>query len=155
MIEYRITKYDPDNRINGKYTANEWTGFGDIGKTFDGAEFTYEKYLETETAYIDCCIDLMSQAIVSGLSVERTEYYSEDIHLPDEISDGIELRKAIAHCLRERCWFKLTGENFFIHFGYDYYIYIGTLLPDETVVKTAVKYGLFCERYPSPYSVTE
>ena len=155
MFEYRISKYDPDNRIDGKYTVNELTSFSDIGKTFDGAELTYEKYLEMETAYIDCCTDLMSQARVSSLSIEQAEYYSEDIHLLDEISDGIKLRKAIASCLRERCWFKLTGKNFFIHFGYDYYMYIGTVLPAEIVEKTAVKYGLFCERYPSPYNVTE
>lgn len=155
MFEYRITKYDPANRIDGQYTVDDWTSFGDIGKCFGKTELTYKKYLETETAYIDCCIDLLSKAQILSLSVEQAECYSEDLCIPASVSDVDEIRKLIAACLREQCWFKLISKDFFIHFGYDYYMYIGSALPNATVEKTANKYGLFCEQYPSPYNPSE
>ena len=153
MFEYRITKYNPANRIGGRYVVSDWTSFSDIGKSFGKTKLTYERYLETETAYIDCCIDLLIKAQILSLSVEQAECYSEGIHLPSSVSDVAEIRKLIAACLREQCWFKLTGKDFFIHFGYDYYMYIGSVLPPSTVEETAIRYSLFCELYPSPYNM--
>lgn len=155
MFEYRITKYNPANRIDGRYAVDEWTSFSDVGKSFGKTELTYAKYLDTENAYIDCCIDLLSKAQILSLSVEQAECYSKDIYLPSTVSDVAEMRKLISACLREQCWFKLTGKNFFIHFGYDYYMYIGSVLPTVIVEKTATKYGLFCEQYPSPHNISE
>lgn len=155
MLEYRITKYNPANRIDGRYAVEDWTSFSDVGKSFGKTELTFEKYLETETAYIDCCIDLLSKAQILSLSIEQAECYSEGIHLPSSVSDIAEIRKLIASCLREQCWFKLTGMDFFIHFGYDYYMYIGTVIPIASVQETAKRYGLFCELYPSPYNMAE
>lgn len=53
MTEYRITKYNPANRIDGIYMADEWTGFSDIGKVFGGTKLSQDIYLKTERAYID------------------------------------------------------------------------------------------------------
>ena len=155
VFEYRITKYNPANRVEGRHTIDDWTSFSDVGKSFQGSTLTYEKYLETETAYIDCCATLLSKAQILSLSIEQTECYSEDLHPPSLVSDIAEIRKLIASCLREQCWFKLTAKDFFIHFGYDYYMYIGTVLPTASVQKTAKRYGLFCELYPSPYNMDE
>lgn len=155
MFEYRISKYDPANRVGDRYMAEEWPAFSDIGKAFGKVELTYQKYLETETAYIDCCIDLLSNAQVTTLSIEQAEYYSKDIALPSKVSDDITLRKVVMACLREQCWFKLTSKNFFVHFGYDYYMYIGTMLPTEMVEAIAARYGLFCEESPSPYHINK
>ena len=155
MFEYRITKYNPANRIDGRYAVDDWTSFSDIGRSFGKTELTYEKYIETKTAYIDCCIDLLTKAQILSLSVEQAECYSEGIHLPSSVSDVAEIRELIEACLREQCWFKLTGKDFFIHFGYDYYMYIGSVLPTSTIEETAIRFGLFCELYPSPYNITE
>lgn len=155
VFEYRIAKYDPANRIDGRYAVDDWTSFSDVGKSYGKTELTYEEYLKTETAYIDCCIDLLSKARILSLAIEQAECYSEDILLPSSISDVSEIRVIIASCLREQCWFKLTSKDFFIHFGYDYYMYIGSVLPTAIVEETARKNGLFCERCPSPYNVSE
>ncbi len=40
MFQYRITKYDPAFRIDGKYTKDEWTSIHDIGKIYNGCIFT-------------------------------------------------------------------------------------------------------------------
>lgn len=155
VFEYRITKYNPANRSDGPYIIDDWTSFSDVGKNFQGSELTYENYLETETAYIDFCVALLSKAQILSLSIDQAECYSEDIHLPSLVSNIAEIRKLITSCLREQCWFKLTAKDFFIHFGYDYYMYIGTVLPSTSVQETAKRYGLFCELCSSPYNWDE
>lgn len=153
MMEYRITKYNPANRIDGRYMVDEWTSFSDIGKVFGGTKLSQDMYLRTEQAYIDCCIELIEKAQISNLSIEQAEYYAEDIHFPSSISNGNEIRQVITACLREQCWLKLIAEDFFVHFGYDYYMYIGSELPIESVAKIVAQYGLYCEQYHSPYSL--
>ena len=152
VTEYRITKYNPANRINDVYMADEWTSFRDIGKVFGGTILSQSAYLKTEQAYIDCCINLIEKAEITKLYTKQAEYYTENVRLPSSISNMQEIRQVITACLREQCWLKLVAKDFFVHFGYDYYMYIGTKLSNETVAEIAKKYGLFCEEHPSPYT---
>ena len=152
MTEYRISKYNPANRIDGIYMADEWTSFGDIGKVFGGTKLSQDVYLQTEQAYIDCCIELIEKAKISKLYIKQAEYYTENVSFSSSISNTHEIRQVITACLREQCWLKLTSKDFFIHFGYDYYMYIGSSLPSESVIETAMHYGLYCEQYTSPYN---
>lgn len=153
MREYRITKYSPEKRIDGLYYAvDEWTSYSEIGKKFNGIELTREEYLKTENAYVDTCIDLIAIAQIQSILVEQPEYYEDGIRFPASISDRSEVRRAITACLREQCWFKLTAKDFFIHFGYDYHMYVGSALPTKMVENISAKHGLYCELFPSPYS---
>ena len=152
MTEYRITKYNPSNRVDGVYIADEWTNISDIGKVFNGKTLSRDTYLKTEQAYIDCCMALIEKAQISQLSIKYAEYYTENLRFPSSISNTQDIRKAVTACLREQCWLILVAEDFFIHFGYDYYMYICSTLPRETVAEIAAKQGLFCEQYPSPYN---
>ena len=152
MIEYRITKYNPQNRVNGEYQVHEWTSISDIGKLFDGVVLTYNQYIKIEEAYIDCCIELLQKSNVSELAVCNPEYYDDKIVFPKLLHTESDIRKVIMCCLREKCWVKLETSSFFIHFGYDYYMYISTDLPCSLVEETAKKHSLFCEVSSSPYS---
>lgn len=152
MKEYRITKYNPSNRVNDVYMADEWTSFSDIGKVFGGTLLSQEVYLKTEQAYIDFCIELIEKSKISNLHIEQAEYYAENMHFPTSISNTQEIRHVVAACLREQCWLKLTSKDFFIHFGYDYYMYIGSSLSAESLTEIAIRHGLYCEQYPSPYN---
>lgn len=153
MKEYRITKYNPSNRVDGVYIADEWTSVSDIGKVFGGIQLSQDVYLKTEKAYIDCCIELIEKAQISKLSIAQAEYYSENVHFPTNIFSTQDICQVITACLREQCWLKLVAKDFFIHFGYDYYMYIGSVLPSERVVEIAERHGLFCEEHPSPYNL--
>lgn len=51
MKQYRVTKYNPAFRIDGKYTRNEWTSISDIGKNYDGETFTLSAYEKVESHY--------------------------------------------------------------------------------------------------------
>lgn len=152
MAEYRITKYDPARRVDGVYMSEEWTSFSDIGKSLGGAVLTEALYQKTENAYIDCCIALLETAGIPWLCVEQAEYYEDHLFFSPKLSGPQEIRGAITACLREQCWMKLTARDFFIHFGYDCYMYIGTSLPGERVAQIAAAHGLYCEQYSSPYS---
>ncbi len=152
MTEYRISKFNPQNRLNGIYQISEWTSVSDIGKEFDSGILTEDQYKRVEAAYIDCSIEILRKADVSGLLVCSPEYYDEKIRFPEVLYAEIDIRRAIMCCLQEKCWVKLEASSFFIHFGYDYYMYIGTDLPCILIEKIVKKYNLFCERALSPYN---
>ena len=40
LNQYRVTKYDPANRVNGEYTKDEWTSMYDVGRSYNGKVFT-------------------------------------------------------------------------------------------------------------------
>lgn len=155
MMEYKITKYDPQNILNGKYSVHEWTSISDIGKLFDDGVLTYNQYIQVERRYIDCCIELLQIAGISKLSVRNPEYYEDGARLPNVLNTEREIRSAIMRCLQEKCWAKLENKNFHIHFGYDYNMYVGTNLPNTFVHEISEKHNLFCEEKKSPYSCEE
>lgn len=69
-----------------------------------------------------------------------------------QILEGKGVELFIRDCLRENCWGKLENKTTYIHFGYDYYVYIGVDLPPACVACTVDKDGLFFEVMKSPYS---
>jgi len=55
--------------------------------------------------------------------------------------------------LRETIWCRLeTEEGFYIHFGWDYYMYVGSPVASETSVIYGSQQGLYIEAMLSPYS---
>lgn len=151
MKEYRISKYDPQFRVNGAYQKNEWTSVSDIGKVFDDGVLTFAEYLRVENEYIQFCLNAMKAAGVTGLSVCAPEIYCEGLRLPKRVCDTDSICEIIRWCLREKCWAKLEGTRFFLHFGYDYYLYIGTDVPKPLVETLAKEQNLYYEYYRSPY----
>lgn len=53
--------------------------------------------------------------------------------------------------LREKYWAKLETKNAFIHFGWDYYMYIGVPGAPKQASAYAATNGLFVEEFESPY----
>lgn len=151
MNEYRITKYDPQYRLNGVYCKDEWTSMSDIGKKFEDGMLQPEEYLDVENRYIQCCIDVIKAAGIKKYLFPIRNYHYNKVVLPKTVCEEGETREIIKWCLREMCWAKLKSKQFFIHFGYDYYMYIGTELPMTAVLNIAQSCGLFCEPMRSPY----
>ncbi len=48
MAWHEILKYSPKNYKNRIYTADEWTSRCEVGKYFNGKQFTIEEYLRVE-----------------------------------------------------------------------------------------------------------
>ena len=56
--------------------------------------------------------------------------------------------------LREKIWGKLVFEKqIFVHFGYDYYMYIGLEKESKKALERTQALGLFTEKFKSPYDV--
>ena len=152
MHEFRVTKYDPQYRVNGAYTRNEWTSFADVGRNYAGRIFTPAEYERAEKQHIDFLCELADRCGAFPLRVDGYDvHYRNDAWQDGQAIGRKELPDIIRANLREECWCRLVGEGFFIHFGYEYYVYVGCGLPPETVRRMAEAYGLFCEAFCSPY----
>lgn len=159
MRHWRVTKYDPVHRdTSGAFRADDWTAFGDIGRVFAGVVLTPADYEEMESRYVDAAIHFAHEAGVRSLIAVGVEEKSPKERTPSvELSEGapIDLQRAphvIRAILRDEVWCKLEARPlFYLHFGYDYYMYVGCQrdLPDS--VEFAIKSGLFVEDFLSPY----
>ena len=152
MDECRVTKYDPKYRLNGAYAHEEWTSVSDVGKAFDGHVLTMEAYEKVEQQHIRFLCELAQKCGAFPLRVDAYDptYRNEAWHEGQKITAD-RLPAIVRSILREECWCRLNGSGFFIHFGYDYYMYVGCGLSMESVSALAAKHGLFCERFRSPY----
>ncbi|MGJ7535971.1 MULTISPECIES: hypothetical protein [unclassified Variovorax] len=152
MFEYRVTKYDPAVRLNGG-TYNEWTSFGDVGATFDGTVLTRATYEKVEAAYISVATAFLREANVGSLVVRGLEYRKKG--KPPYAEGGcftvMDVEAIMAKVLREELWCRLEGDRGFIHFGWDYYMYIGVAPACPEAQELATKVGLFVEEMRSPY----
>ena len=152
--QVRISKYDPIFRIDGAYIKDEWTSFSDIGHVFGGIPLQEEEYLLIERAYIQCIIELFQVSNGQKLRIDGLE---RNILMfrwrNNQAMSTAKTEQFIKDCLREKCWGRLSSQNFFIHFGYDYYVYIGCDLPYEDIARIISKNGLFMEIMNSPYSI--
>ena len=169
MPQWRVTKYDPRYRNrSGVYRREEWTAASDIGRVFNGRPLELAEYLAIEDRYVAAALHFLQESSLSSLQVldletnqdttAATQHGLADIlqqaPLPYEgqwLSDD-ELARVCRLNLRSLLWCRLQDDGrFFIHFGHDYYMYIGSLSPCTGAIKQATELGLFVESFPSPY----
>ena len=152
MHEYRVTKYDPQFRVDGAYTRSEWMSIADVGHTFDGRLFTTADYECAEQRHIDFLIALATREAAFPLTIRSLEDrrpespWMENQQITADALPGI-----VRDVLREECWCRLEAHNFFIHFGYDYYMYVGCTHTTEAITALAASHALYAEPMQSPY----
>ena len=169
MYYWRITKYDPSLRdFQGKFLGNEWTSYSDIGNFYGDKQLILKDYLTVENAYINAVIRFMNCSKISSLRIVELEKFDEKTIYEDNYSrkaiisfndirvgsfiDQQQIKNMCKLILREHLWAKLSYDSkMYVHFGYDYYMYIGSLLPCEEAIKNIISQGLFVEKFKSPY----
>lgn len=159
MYQYRITKYNPIYRNEkGFYLRDEWTDYSDIGKLFDGKALDKTEYFKVENSYINVIKILMNLCNVKVLKIKNLEIKDYNINKEIKIKNNIKLlanqiQKFAQYCLRNRIWckFELKG-SMYVHFGYDYYMFIGCNISYDKVSEICRQNDLFCENFVSPYS---
>jgi hypothetical protein len=157
MNQYRITKYNPMFRDStGAYKKPDWTSMSDIGRSFDGVTLRKEEYLATESAYIESAMSFISEDQISALRAVGVENHGKAL-APEEgqFIPVADLPEIIRSILREDFWCRLEIDDRFIHFGWDYYIYVGVKDRCEASIQSAHAKGLFVEPFKSPYLETE
>ncbi|MEO9877285.1 MAG: hypothetical protein ABJ360_18170, partial [Roseobacter sp.] len=174
MHQYRITKYDPGKRDqDGAYLVDDWTCAGDIGRKFQGEELAAADYLRMEDNYVRAMLRFFDASGLPHLRVTCLENRFADENLariettwPDLIDPAIvdlvlhedqevcrnEIGLICRMVLRNIIWCKLEfAGRFFVHFGWDFYMYIG-VVPDASVAaRQAEANGLFVENFTSPH----
>jgi hypothetical protein len=155
VFEFRVTKYDPARRdSNGSHIADEWTSFGDIGKSFSGVLLTEAEYHRVEDAYVVAATSFMREAGVPFLLVTGLE---NSAGAPLSFGEATALSSAefgavIRRVLREDFWCRLEADGGFVHIGWDYYMYVGVQRACPSATVAAHRLGLFVETFYSPYS---
>ncbi|MFJ3792546.1 hypothetical protein [Kitasatospora sp. NPDC090091] len=154
MIHYRITKHSPEQQVG---TTPSWTSFSDIGESFGGEVLTVAAYTETEERYLSAIRQFSAAQGVTALEVDGLEMYPESswwqrVSEGDWLSldEAIELSRSV---LREDfVWCRLhCGSEFFVHFGYDYYMYVGVSGSFQETVASIRRSGLYVDEFESPY----
>jgi hypothetical protein len=170
LFTWRITKYNPENRDDrGKYQNDEWTSCHDIGKVYNGKEFTANDYINVENTYILAVLSFVNSANISTLKVKNLEKYNDSIKINEgsiEYTDEmiklferleddavLEIEQIEQLCrliLREQVWCKLEDTNkLLIYFGYDYYMYISCLSKPDSIISLLEERGLYIEELDS------
>jgi len=168
---WRITKYDPAFRDNkDRFTKETWTSISDVGQDFEGEKLTIEEYLRVEQLYVDAVIGLTKTLGIATIEIRGLEkheekldpgdwasIYSQDIYrvfeyTTEAICLPIEDVGSICRLvLREQLWCKLESTQMFVHFGYDFYMYLACHAVDADVIDSISASGLFLEEMNSPY----
>ena len=170
MFCYRITKYNPDFRDeDGVFEGEDWTSISDVGKNFSGRILTFEEYLSVENKYISSALHFFNETDLKKLSVVGLEQkqdqkrniedarfsginYEKNIFREGMEIDGSNLPQLCRLILREIIWCRLeSNQNFYIHFGWDFYMYIGTSIWPDVSIDFTKREGLFVEEMESPY----
>jgi hypothetical protein len=164
---WRITKYNPVFRdASGSYLQEEWTSVADIGRIVNGVRVTSDCYLDVENKYLDIITFAMEERGIEHLKVSGLELrdHKENLSFSDQQIEKMYNRLEEGLCasinevsllgkivLRELAWARLVNKDFFVHFGYDYYMYLGCARKLENTKRRAVERGLFVEDAESPY----
>jgi len=174
--KWRVTRYDPALRNKrGHYPLGDWCYFSDVGQVFNGEELTFQRYHAWETAYANAAVAFFAESGLDALQIEYLEkrniksvdvgQYQDILLPPSSLRTGMLVSKdtladVVRLNLREVIWCKLeTGHRedsrFYLHFGWDFYMYIGSSLPSVEAIHYAESIGLFVEPKRSPSLKTD
>lgn len=154
MKEYRVTKYDPALRgPTGEYKGDDWIMFSQIGQTFRGVVLTEQEYKRVENDYVKVALAFLGE---SGIAALRIVGLENSRRQPLEFAEGSilpieKLSDVFGRILRKEFWCRLQADDGFVHFGSDYYMYIGVPSRCPAAEQTASELGLYVEEFTSPY----
>jgi hypothetical protein len=155
LHHYRLTKYDPLLRDpSGAYTGDDWTMFEQIGQIFDGVRLTLSTYLDVEAQHLLVLASFLEESGTSRVTAVDVENADQTFRVSEGASlPPTEAIEAVRQMLRAEGWCRLIDDDrFYIHVGWDYYLYVGSEDPCERSVALATDRGLFVDRdFPSPY----
>ena len=126
-----------------------------MGKTFGGRRLTLADYLDVEAKHLTVLAPFLEEAGIEFLHAHDVEIWADRMIVGEgQRLSLFEAIKVVRAMLRKLGWCRLkAGDSFYVHVGYDYYVYVGSHDPSETTVHLAQRLGLFVDRdFPSPYA---
>ena len=154
MFQYRVTKYNPAFRNpNGAYQRDEWISYDEIGTSFEGKILTLEDYEAVESAYIASALNFLRESGIKCLRVDSLENHGATFPFSEcSLLSLDQIGAAARPILRGEFWCRFESEASFLHFGYDYYMYVGVPILCPESIALATRMGLFVEDFCSPYA---
>jgi hypothetical protein len=156
--KYRISKYNPRYRnVVGFYEKEEWTHFGQVGTKIDGRVLTRKRYQRVEKAYLDTIRDLLRESMVSRLQIARLRLIGNMSPTIKTLrqKQWVDIATVIKLCrlsLREQLEVDLrVPRRVYLHFGSDFYVYVGLPTAIPNAIARAEKRGIYIEDKASPY----
>jgi len=150
---WRVSRYDPALRDeHGSYTARTWTSIADVGAVFEGRELTLDEYQRVEDAYAAAFLAFADEAAVTQLQVRQLEHGGNGLR-DRALLTLSEAAEVLRSMLREQVVCKLESpeNDFFVHVGFDLYMYVGSARPCPNAVARARALGLHVDLdWPSP-----
>lgn len=146
------------------YLKDDWTSYSDIGKKFEDGVLTFEQYVKIENTYIEALVSFMKCLNINMLSVAALEKNVQppcndlfSLEFFNNLKNGDVLDRPLiklvaAMILRDYLWCKFEAQDMYVHFGWDYYMYIGSAKVCKTAIYSIEQSGLFVEKYESPYN---
>ncbi len=161
---WRITKYDPRFRDkSGRYLRDEWTGAAQIGEAYAGKILTSDEYLRVESLYVAAVLHLWKAAGAPSLQIQALELSTSGFGLPPQSDDLLDVgfgdwrpvngevvppavfETLVRWCLRELGWCQLGADEFYVHWSYDFYVYVETGDATSADREAIASTGLFVE----------
>lgn len=103
MNHYRISKYNPQFRTEGKYLLDEWTSISDVGKIISNHEFTMKEYERVEKNYINFVTRILHLCGIKQLRIHQLENYDKLHWYNKQYLDIAHTEEFVRDCLREKC----------------------------------------------------
>jgi len=158
--EYRVMKYDPKLRDSSdSYIGEDWTSISQLGQSFAGRKLTMRDYLRAEKNFLAVMSAMLEEAKVTQfrlLGLEKAKVGRQANRNRWREGAVLSLRQATDFArlaLREELWGMLIApRRAFVHFGYDYYMYVGLSRLTPSALDLAARVGIFVEPFRSPYS---
>jgi hypothetical protein len=146
---WRVTKYDPADRDDRGY----YIGTADTGSDHGVVEAAY---LDTVAAFAESSgidtLEIREPAVLAGTGPDEAHPFG-DCHDGAVVAlpDAVELVRAMLR--GDGLWCRLeAGDDFFVHVGWDQYVYVGSRSDCSAAVAFAAGRGLFAEPLAaSPY----
>ena len=121
---------------------------------FSGQRLTLADYLDFEAKHLVAVASFIEESDVLELVARDVEDSFGRFRVAERARlSPVEAIEVVRQLLREEGWCRLEdGERFFIHAGYDYYLFVGSDWPCTESVERAERLGLFVDPdFPSPY----
>jgi hypothetical protein len=131
-------------RKNGPYSSKS-------DKHFLAYSSCPTEYQRVEDAYVEVALSFLRESGLPSMKVAGLENRMEPLDFQnDTVLPFDRIGEIIRRILREEFWCRLEGSEGFIHFGWDYYMYVGMPLPCPKAQARAAELGLYVEEFASP-----
>jgi len=154
--ELRLSRYEPGALQSATST---WTSISDVGQLFDDGLLSQAEYERVEDLYLVALESLLKDAGRPELTVSDLQLAPLASAPARVVREGarVGVAEALEICrleLRDELSCRLDDdERFYVHVGFDFYVYVGCERLTPSVSAAIERSGLFIERgVPSPYA---